>query len=780
MSGSNKRPLLPDVSGLFNPKRLKGGIDVSTGGNISGDIIADLIDENGVDTLSDNSRPMIENVNVQVLQIYRFLIDDEFEVRAGIVLDDETTTLFGYDIVVSDGRLKTKCLLHPNLNRLINRGELRVASIIHVVRAVGHVDELTVGASRHVKLEDVQVLQHSTNNIFVRLPADRLSFRGIETSERVRTSRPLFSAQLFYMPFGNEDCMSSAEYHLQNLPNVLMADQFNMANSWKAEITCQKIDISVADFVPVGQLTLQDIMNASTNPSNTPLVARVVSKSRLLGLVNGRRRKKCPFYFCLELMDGTVDHPLRIMVWETLCPRYFSCIRPGHIIRVKGYRLGKKNGQGIEEIKLNPGGQARIELLQPKHFQLFQDSQILTKLLEDRFGWAHLSNRRGQTFKQTKDIPLMNRSDMSDGIGDGSFGIVGVLSFVGATSRVRRRASQNNIENNGELLEMYVGNGSTLKDGSVDAEFYERRWIKIRDGTSGFDLPVLLYTNSQPEIFQGLGAGDFIALTNLALKSSRRVYKSFEQRSTWAIGTIMTRIVTGNEIESSIVDHSPTTPFNRAVAIDPIFFHGHMRSTYEWWKMDSKHYTILSLNQNSTRLLDSKMSPYIPTRLRPTFMSEYSSNLATIIRLRDLDKFLNGLHWSESRLIRVQGIISALTISGGSARLSIMDTNDPSGKTTFETTYCADETFAVPLLPFSLESSRRSGTLPRAVSFAASPFASRGLLSKSCCDFLGQQPVDIILDKVLEIIGNDLAGKQVVVFALASKTGILLESVFLS
>ena len=182
--------------------------------------------------------------------------------------------------------------------------------------------------------------------------------------------------------------------------------------------------------------------------------------------------------------------------------------------------FGKKNGHGIGEIKLNPGGQAGVELLKPKHFQLFRNSQILTKLLEDRFGWAHLSGRMGQAFKQTKDIPLMNRSNMNDGIGDETFGIIGVLSFVGATSRMRRRASQSNIENTSEWLEMYAGNGSTLKDGSVDAEFYERRWVKIRDGTSGFDLPVLLYTNSQPDIFRSLGAGDFIALTNLALKSS--------------------------------------------------------------------------------------------------------------------------------------------------------------------------------------------------------------------------------------------------------------------
>ena len=81
---------------------------------------------------------------------------------------------------------------------------------------------------------------------------------------------------------------------------------------------------------------------------NAPLVGRIMNKTRLFKLPE--RRRKCPYYFMIDLKDGSLGHTgkITLSLWETLCPRYFNSLKPGQIIRIRGYRFGRDHKNNFE------------------------------------------------------------------------------------------------------------------------------------------------------------------------------------------------------------------------------------------------------------------------------------------------------------------------------------------------------------------------------------------------------------------------------------------------
>ena len=111
--------------------------------------------ENGVDKILNDKVPK-KGLVLQILQIYRYPIDDHFGTRTG--LNTSVDNLYAFDIIVSDGKFKTKCLVVPSLNPLLNKGEMRVNSIIKVITGNNYVDELTVGAGTYFQIKQLNLI----------------------------------------------------------------------------------------------------------------------------------------------------------------------------------------------------------------------------------------------------------------------------------------------------------------------------------------------------------------------------------------------------------------------------------------------------------------------------------------------------------------------------------------------------------------------------------------------------------------------------------------------
>ena len=257
------------------------------------------------------------------------------------------------------------------------------------------------------------------------------------------------------------------------------------------------------------------------------------------------------------------------------------------------------------------------------------------------------------------------------------FDIVGVLSYVGPTLRTRKIVRDSNSGDSDTLALYRSGSnfGEEKKesliepiDFSLDAEFSECRWIKLRDGTCACDLVVLIYTNSQPGVFRQLEAGQFLAMTNLKLESPSRVYRAFESRSVWAISTLKSRYIVESGIDRTRGfspgkgQHSKIRQlFNLACSkyeIGPELFNMRIETVYNWWREEKEFYKVESSEGSDyvmvSKLVDDQDCFYRPSRLRPSSVADYMSALASHSRLRDLHFFTSNMHFYESKVFTIQ------------------------------------------------------------------------------------------------------------------------------
>ena len=145
-----------DRAGGASRSRKTNSVVRRGGGNAS----LPMLTENGVGIIR-NGNISRGGVTVQVLAIYRYLIDNSFPARTNFNHVRNSGLLFAYDVVLSDGIFKTKCLLDPSQNSIVNVGELRKLSIVNVSQAEGFIDELTLGSEEQSKIMQIDVLNNS-------------------------------------------------------------------------------------------------------------------------------------------------------------------------------------------------------------------------------------------------------------------------------------------------------------------------------------------------------------------------------------------------------------------------------------------------------------------------------------------------------------------------------------------------------------------------------------------------------------------------------------------
>ena len=512
-----------------------------------------------------------------------------------------------------------------------------------------------MGSEEQIKVMQIEVVDNSTE-FCIKRSEHPLKFGS--SSVRVRSTIPLVNGQLFYLPFGNEDCMDLTCAHLNELPN-----------EYKDSPWGNKSNQNVGEVVPLNFLSLENIIGflskgnlPSVSNASPMLIGRIVAKTRLLQLKV--TNKKCPFYFMIDLSDGSLSNPLRVVFWETLCPRFFNILNPGHIVRIQGYTYGKDR-DGNLEFKLNPRARGmQVDVLSEEDFKLFSGTPERSKDIMRRIPIPNYA------FKQTKDVVVMERQPDADA---NIFDFAGVVSYVGPIFRSRQMgAERKSLEDeNNYSFEIYnareYSRTAGLKDFSQDARMNEQRWVKVRDGSSGVDLVVLIYTNSQSEEFSSMKAGNLIVFTNLRLQNSCRAYRAFEQRSVWAVSTWKTRYVNSSGIGKE-------KPANSCVTNKEICGSPYVTAAQNWWNTVEGLYEV-----ENDSLVGPKESLYIPSRLRPSARTEYVTSLenitpsnqeqsgrsfyAPILRFRDVGTLLNSLHWSEMRLLTVQAVFVSLTIT---------------------------------------------------------------------------------------------------------------------
>lgn len=267
-----------------------------------------------------------EAFTVRVLGIYRYIVDKSFP-----ILDPDFTDAF--DIVITDGRYKTKCLLQTSLNSLVYARKLQKNSIVRVTECTSLIDEESLEQAPLIILQIIEILDLAPDNS--EETQNEIEFCENATQNETQ-ELPLAASRGYYLPLWNDEDYFGAKWFSD--PQLTPSNPITNA-------------ITVTDLDSFWKVL----------PCPFPaLIGRIVSKSRLnhYGKAMDEKRKY-PYQAYLELEDrtGTVS----VCIWSSFCVLLYNYLQVGDIVAILNYRVTRKFGQRSNAV-YNTSPAASIEI----------------------------------------------------------------------------------------------------------------------------------------------------------------------------------------------------------------------------------------------------------------------------------------------------------------------------------------------------------------------------------------------------------------------------------
>ena len=249
-----------------------------------------------------------ETFKVQVLDIFRYIIDKSFPIVSPDFSD-------AFDVMITDGRFKTKCLLATALNFLVYEHKLRKGSVVSITECTSLIDEESLEQSPCVILQSVEisdfVAQTNTQD-----SSECIPFCGNAT-ENERQDLPLLGCRGYYLPLWNDDDFFGSKW--------LSDPDLNLASPISHAITIADLD----SFW-------------KTLPRPFPaLIGRIVGKARLnhYGKSSDDKRRY-PYQAYVEIEDRTAT--ISVCIWDSMCVLLFNYLQVGDVVAILNYRVSRK------------------------------------------------------------------------------------------------------------------------------------------------------------------------------------------------------------------------------------------------------------------------------------------------------------------------------------------------------------------------------------------------------------------------------------------------------
>ncbi|KAJ8281914.1 hypothetical protein COCON_G00044330 [Conger conger] len=372
-----------------------------------------------------------------------------------------------YDATVSDGDCKLRVTIHPGLNPLVDKNELRCGCQLRNVtfsRVIG-LDGRNEGDGcptyRVMNLEvDLDAGFDAGLEAFCGIDIDALPWFGLEGDSRP-SLLPLRARRSSYLPMWNNH-----DYY---------------GDMWKYTAPIQPVANPASDSGEDTEdlqptVTLREVRQAFLCRSRVVkgiLIVRIIHKSRLFYYGKAERNCECPYKAMFEVADRSGQ--ATVVLWNTLCMDWYRCVHPGSTLRLARYRVkesynsrtGERPKDDIE-ISLNSRNPSADISLIPK-------SDVLPQ-------W-HLPHTP-YTFSCAKEILTCPVGSTCD--------VIGLVVFVGRPERTRNKDSQG-------------------------VELWEYRWLQLEDGTTEQPVMVKLFSTSQPEMHSNIHPMTILVCTNVQL-----------------------------------------------------------------------------------------------------------------------------------------------------------------------------------------------------------------------------------------------------------------------
>ncbi|KAK4536858.1 hypothetical protein CDCA_CDCA10G2883 [Cyanidium caldarium] len=395
---------------------------------------------------------------------YRIFLGDVNVDAAGLDADAFDVTLYH-----PEERLKTKVCLHPSLNSLVHRGELRRNATLRIIRWTRRYSE-----NRGVNLHRVLLVRMCQ---VMAPPADVPPNAAPVELEWTPAADALEKA--FGIPLASSRKMYVGPGALDALP---------VDPRWRSQSGADEVPVSgldqldvTGDHFSLSQVRLRD-------PSG-PFIGRILRKTSLwLWPKPNDIRQGMPIKFEMDIGDGR--SAVRVVVWNAACRRFFDRLWPGDLLALLNVKV---RGQELHVNASSPQG-------------------IVVRLEQDA--------RIGKLFGPIRElggdvcpallhacVPLTDLDVLED---EALFAFAGVVTFVSPLYRERF------VSLPGGEVANWVGEGDHA---SGFCFFRKYRIVLLRDGSEARDLRVRLYENSQRDAFDAACVpGAVVLLTELRKK----------------------------------------------------------------------------------------------------------------------------------------------------------------------------------------------------------------------------------------------------------------------
>ena len=343
---------------------------------------------------ADSRRPVL-----QVVELQRFALGDQFFDQSGEAQRPEC--MDGYDVTLSDGAHKIKCLLSTALNPLVYEGWLQLHGIVRVESWRNARDELDMAGTRPAivvltKLDTRTPVQGMTGDMpaLMRGPigADPSWLPTLlppdgEAATELTRPLPLFGVRKHYLRLDSHEVLLTrdwAAHDYQDHEWVMESDghehqrpeDFSDFASLAAARGREEQQARVADQHPA-------VPPRRGKRQTLPLLGRIESKGplRFFGKLSEARPQPYAAQFSFWLTDSSSAESTQVTVWNRMCALSYATLEVGDAVLIENYKWSQKlvsaadPGLGFTwEASLNTSGPAGrlLKLTSPEEHALMQ------------------------------------------------------------------------------------------------------------------------------------------------------------------------------------------------------------------------------------------------------------------------------------------------------------------------------------------------------------------------------------------------------------------------
>lgn len=389
-----------------------------------------------------------EAVPVAVIALQRYLSEQ----TEGQQLDS-----YSYDVTITDGHWRAKCLVHPSLNHLVHTNTLRTGADISITqcsfvyneRRLGHgyicIEQLRCGVERSAVLPRIKEVSS--------LPM--LVKHGMERSVVLQSDVPLQVSRKHYLSLWNNDDPEG--------------DIWTSGSSSSDTV----LDVSKITLL----CSLESSFRNTWKP--LPLLVKIIHKSRLRYYGKFGLKIDYPYQAYFEVADqsGTMS----LVLWNELCPKFYQKLNVGTVLYLQNYTLKQSYSNRSHpqmdhhrmktfnsvEICLNPRNPASVITV------------VSPKSVLPQWGLPEVSYQ------------FITRSELENLSNNSACDVIGLVTFVGRVERVKSKGSKG------------------------PEKYWTYRWIHAVDGTSGHPFILEVFSSSQPEIFRRICPMTYLVCTQM-------------------------------------------------------------------------------------------------------------------------------------------------------------------------------------------------------------------------------------------------------------------------